>query len=51
MLASFPNLQPAFCPLPPPDPAWSTGRRRQCWTTAEDRSCGWRRPCTSRWHP
>ena len=26
---------------------WSTGRRPQCWTIAEDRSCWWRRPCTS----
>ena len=28
----------------------STGRRPPYWTMAEDRSCWWRRPCTSRWH-
>ena len=30
---------------------WFTGRRPQHWTMAEDRSCWWRRPCTSRWYP
>ena len=29
----------------------STGRRPQYWTMAEDRSCWWRRPSTSGWHP
>jgi len=28
----------------------STGRRPPYWTMAEDRSCWWRRPFTSRWH-
>ena len=28
----------------------STGRRPLYWTMAEEKSCWWRRPCTSRWH-